>query len=184
MIPGLYPFARKWAEKGSVYIISDPHFDDSDCKLMDPDWPEPGIYIEKLNKSLTRNDTLICLGDCGDPSYFAKLKAGYKVLVKGNHDKGNSNYSPYFDEIYEGPVFISEKIVLSHEPIPLGDIAISIHGHQHNLDSPENYNEINLAANYVNYEMANLGKLVKTGINKTVDGIHRLTIDKASEGKR
>ena len=34
MIPTLYEKFKPWSEKGSVYIISDTHFDDSDCKLM------------------------------------------------------------------------------------------------------------------------------------------------------
>ena len=37
MIETLYPVFRKWSEKGSVYIVSDTHFEDSDCKLMDPE---------------------------------------------------------------------------------------------------------------------------------------------------
>ena len=35
MISTLYEPFRHWSEKGSVYILSDLHFDDSDCKLMD-----------------------------------------------------------------------------------------------------------------------------------------------------
>ena len=223
MINSLYPFARKWSEKGSVYLISDPHFDDADCWLMDPDWPGPGEYIEKLNKTLTKNDTLICLGDCGDPSYFSKLRAGYKVLIKGNHDKGNANYQKrlvlkekildvtfndyaslekrfnnptvewcecigfiyeqvgYFDEVYEGPLFISEKLLLSHEPIYLGDVCFNIHGHTHDDNYIENYNELDITANHVNYEPISLNVLIKDGILSRVCGQHRLTIDKASK---
>ena len=41
MILTLYEPFRHWSETGSVYILSDPHFGDSDCKLMDPRWIEP-----------------------------------------------------------------------------------------------------------------------------------------------
>lgn len=93
MIPMLYDCFKRWSEKGSVYIISDPHFEDEDCKYMDPCWPSPQEYVDKLNKKLTKNDTLVCLGDCGDVKWFNKLKAGYKVLIKGNHDdSGNAFY--------------------------------------------------------------------------------------------
>ena len=34
MIPTLYEPFRHWADAGSVYILSDTHFDDKDCKLM------------------------------------------------------------------------------------------------------------------------------------------------------
>lgn len=32
MIASLYQVFRHWSDNGSVYIISDTHFDDSDCK--------------------------------------------------------------------------------------------------------------------------------------------------------
>ena len=38
MIPSLYEPFKKWAETGSIYILSDLHFDDEDCKLMDKNW--------------------------------------------------------------------------------------------------------------------------------------------------
>lgn len=41
MIMTLYEPFRHWSETGSVYIFSDPHFGDSDCKWMDPGWIEP-----------------------------------------------------------------------------------------------------------------------------------------------
>ena len=31
MIPTLYEPFRHWSEQGSVYILSDLHFDDEDC---------------------------------------------------------------------------------------------------------------------------------------------------------
>lgn len=55
---------------------------------MDPDWPGPMEYIENINKVVHKNDTLVCLGDCGDVRYFNNLKAGHKVLIMGNHDNG------------------------------------------------------------------------------------------------
>lgn len=30
MINSLYPKFRHWSEKGSIYLYSDPHFDDED----------------------------------------------------------------------------------------------------------------------------------------------------------
>ncbi len=38
MISTLYEPFRHWSKGGTVYILSDLHFDDRDCKLMDPDW--------------------------------------------------------------------------------------------------------------------------------------------------
>ena len=53
MILTLYEPFRHWSETGSVYILSDPHFGDSDCKLMDPGWIEPEEQVARLRRSLS-----------------------------------------------------------------------------------------------------------------------------------
>ena len=53
MILTLYEPFRHWSEMGSVYILSDPHFGDSDCKLMDPGWIEPEEQVARLRRSLS-----------------------------------------------------------------------------------------------------------------------------------
>lgn len=49
MILTLYEPFRHWSETGPVYILSDPHFDDPDCKLMDPGWIEPEEQVARIN---------------------------------------------------------------------------------------------------------------------------------------
>ena len=49
MIATLYEPFRHWSEGGSVYILSDTHFDDTDCKLMDPNWITPEKQLEIIN---------------------------------------------------------------------------------------------------------------------------------------
>ena len=63
MISTLYEPFRHWSDKGSVYILSDLHFDDSDCKLMDPNWITPEEQLEIINKWVFKSDTFVCLGD-------------------------------------------------------------------------------------------------------------------------
>ena len=87
----LYDKFKHWNEKGVIWVYSDPHFNDEDCKLMNKNWPTPKEQIKLINKCVSKNDTLIILGDVGDENYVKYLK-GYKVLIKGNHDKGTSNY--------------------------------------------------------------------------------------------
>ena len=70
MISTLYEPFRHWSENGSVYILSDTHFKDSDCKLMDPDWIEPDEQVDILNSVIMKNDTFVCLGDVGSPEYI------------------------------------------------------------------------------------------------------------------
>ena len=230
MIKTLYPIFQHWSERSSVYIISDTHFEDSDCKLMDPDWITPEEQVNIINKLVHKSDTLIHLGDVGNPEWISKLKAGYKVLILGNHDKGKNTYlrkktsvvtefntfeeqekawnkgeidhmgtdfrRPFiygekiidnhlFDEVYEGCLFISDKILLSHEPVYGLPWCLNIHGHDHN--SVESYKEgckhINLAANVCGYTPINLGKIIKDGVLSDIDSIHRQTIDRATEKK-
>ena len=190
MIPTLYDKFKPWSANGSIYIISDTHFEDTDCKLMDSNCVSPQEHIDNIKKYVHKNDTLIHLGDVGNPEWLNQIKA-YKVLIMGNHDQSATKFKSYFDEIYTGPLFIAEKILLSHEPIINGSTWFNIHGHDHNKLSytewrtnqsfAESWNELNLAANVVDYQVYNLGNGIKNGLLSYVDGIHRLTIDKASK---
>lgn len=242
MINSLYENFKHWSSKGSVWIISDPHFGDSDCRLMGPEWPEPEQYVKLINKTIHKQDTLICLGDVGDETYVRMINCEHKVLITGNHDKGASAYKketwdipldhinpdyslddwekdfdirtdkeireiakdnrinvigkgwsfhkPFtfvtvddklFDEVYTGPLFIADRILLSHEPIfGLESFCVNIHGHCHN--GQHRYNgHINLAADVVDYKPFNLGKAIKDGMLSGVENYHRQTIDRATE---
>ena len=184
MISTLYEPFRHWSEKGSVYILSDMHFDDDDCKFMDPGWITPREQIDIINKTIMKNDTFVCLGDVGRPEYIKELKVRKKILLLGNHDR-RGEYTDCFDEIYAGPLFIAEKILLSHEPVYGLSWCLNIHGHDHN--NIEAYKDgckhLNLAANVCDYTPVNLGKLIKDGILSDIDSIHRVTIDHAIDKK-
>ena len=185
MIPTLYEPFRHWSEGGSVYILSDLHFDDLDCKLMDPGWITPQEQIAIINKNVMKGDTFVCLGDVGAPEYVKEIKARKKILILGNHDAKEA-YTKYFDEIYAGPIFIAEKILLSHEPVYGLEWCLNIHGHDHN--GVEAYREgckhINLAANVCGYMPLNLGKIIKDGVLSDIPSIHRITIDGAMMRKK
>ena len=186
MIDSLYDCFKHWAGTGSVYIIADTHFDNPDCKLIDPEWPSPQDYIAKLKKKITKNDTLIHLGDVGNPEYLKELKC-YKVLIKGNHDK--KEQEAVFDEGYTGPLFIGERILLSHAPIfNLERWCCNIHGHNHaaanKLYCTSNLNHTNLAANVYNYEIFDLGKEIKKGLLSNINNFNRWTINEAIKQKR
>ena len=250
MLPQLYKCFQHWSAGGSVYIYSDPHFEDSDCKIMDAAWPTPAEQIAKINAKVHKGDTLIILGDIGNPEYIKKIKAGYKILISGNHDAGLTNYkktvtheikeifaecvdeekyeidvaierksfhkylyekypyakiniqeryefhSPFhffdatiddnlFNEVYGGPLFISDKILLSHEPIDI-PFGLNIHGHVHDGlgGLSKDNSKYNVCSNCINYEPQNLSEIIKSGCLKNRDTIHRLTIDKATKKKK
>ena len=186
MIDSLYPIFKRWSKTGSVWIVSDTHFDDADCKLMSPYWITPQEHLAILKKLVHKNDTLIHLGDVGNPKYLDELKC-YKVLITGNHDI-LSKLRNSFDEIYTGPLFIADRILLSHEPIwGLESFCLNIHGHDHggfqwNYDeSHDHITHINMASNVANYMPINLGKIIKDGFLANIPNYHRLTIDYATE---
>lgn len=186
MIPTLYPIFRHWSEKGSVYLISDTHFEDPDCLLMDKHWISPEEHIATIAKTVHKNDTLIHLGDVGNPEYFNTAwkpgKHPHMVLIMGNHDESAERFQNYFDEIYTGPLFIAEKILLSHEPVYGCDWCLNIHGHDHD-GSTKDIHHINLAANVIGFQVTNLGDIIKSGVMAKSKGIHRTTIDRQIKNK-
>ena len=148
----LYAPFRKWAEYGPIWIYSDTHFDDPDVKYtVDGD-----EQIKRINAHVGRKDTIIFLGDIGNTEYVKKIK-GYKVLIKGNHDAGNTNYENLFNEVYGGPLFIAEKVLLSHEPIK--GPWINVHGHEHTSSDP-----YCMCANLINYTPRRLDELLEGNI--------------------
>ena len=250
MLPQLYKTFQDWSAKGSVWVYSDPHFGDSDCKIMDPNWITPEEQVKKINDKVKKDDTLILLGDIGNLEYIKRIKAGYKILISGNHDVGLTNYkktitheikeifaecvdeekykidvaierksfhkylyekypyakiniqeryefhSPFhffdatidnnlFNEVYGGPLFISDKILLSHEPIDI-PFGLNIHGHVHDGlgGLSKDNSKYNVCSNCINYEPQNLSEIIKSGCLKNRDTIHRLTIDKATKKKK
>jgi hypothetical protein len=86
-----------------------------------------------------------------------------------------------FDEVYEGPVMIAEKLILSHEPVDV-PWAFNIHGHDH--AGHERKNHLNVCADVIGYIPVNMNQFMKSGAMAHIDTIHRDTIDKATERKR
>lgn len=230
MIEQLYKCFQHWSEKGTVWVYSDPHFNDEEAanygRISDEE------QLKLINSKVGKNDTIIILGDVGDLSYARRIK-GRKILICGNHDLGASNYqkeikyfrfdmeknskdsvitwaketypeyaievyegytishAPFefwavkvdnklFDEVYTGPLFIGEKLLLSHEPINF-PFALNLHGHCHN--GQQNSNHINCCSNVINYTPVSLNQICKSGALKKVESLHRATIDTATERK-
>ena len=187
MIQSLYPLFQKWCEKGCIYIISDTHFEDKDCKFMDNNWLNPIVHLNAINKVIHKQDTLIHLGDVGNPEYIDKIKVIHKVLITGNHDRLGI-LREHFNEVFTGPLFIADRILLSHEPIyGFEGSVLNIHGHNHSglmfnyVPELDCYSHINLASNICHYMPYNLGKGIKTGHLKNIQNYHRKTIDNATE---
>lgn len=181
-IAGLYDiFAEKWKDLQTAYIISDLHFGEDDLKEAFPNRPKDEELVKKINAKVGRKDLLIILGDCGDLDYVRKLR-GYKVLVAGNHEKGLTAAKEVFDEVYAGPLIISEKLILSHEPIAVSGM-FNLHGHNHS-GKPKGKNDYNFCADINNYEPIHFNSWMKEGHLAKVNTIHRNTINTATNRKR
>lgn len=166
--------------------------------------------IKKINSKAGKNDTLIILGDVGNIECVKRLRARRKILILGNHDKGASNYkriikieeainhetgviisrelifdNHLFDEVYEGFKSISDRIILSHEPIiPIPEYMFNIHGHVHDKNNKGDERHLNVCAESIDYTPISLVKLIKDGLVSKVPNIHRPTIDKRQKGKK
>lgn len=182
MIQGLYPIFDHWHKEGTVYIYSDPHFNEDDLVEGIKGRPDAETQLKMINSKVGKKDTFICLGDVGDLEVAKRIK-GYKVLIAGNHDTGLDKYREVFDEVYAGALFIGEKILLSHEPIEKFPYAINIHGHNHAGSWHPDMYHYNVCADVIGYTPVNFNQFMKTGPAAHIQSIHRNTIDKATKNK-
>ena len=206
MYKHLYDNFKHWFRGGQVYFYSDPHFADEEMKYIRHNYIGDEEQIKRINSKIGKNDTIVILGDVGDTDWVKKIR-GYKVLIQGNHDVGASKYRktewydgkeeyekvvkpdiPFkylknnhlFDEVYEGCLMISDKIILSHEPVDF-KYALNIHGHDHSMWSKNDERHLNVCAEHINYTPISLKEVVESGYLKNVPNVHRETIDKATD---
>ena len=105
--------------------------------------------------------------------YIIKGLAGWIATV----DNG------LFDEVYEGPLMIGEKLILSHEPLDCS-WAFNIHGHDHSGHRVPTKTHLNVCSDVIKYTPLNLNNLLKTGLTSYITSIHRSTIDTATKRKQ
>ena len=183
-LPGVYEiFLERWDRYQTCFLISDTHFDDPDLEKAYPLRPKAEEFVKLINSKVGRKDIIICLGDCGNLEYWKKIR-GYKILISGNHDSGIEKYKEVFNEVYQGPIILGEKLILSHEPIAGIDWALNFHGHTHDgpVRSDPYHLNINCDANK-KYEPFNLNSILKHGPTAHIKSLHRDTIDKATTRK-
>lgn len=90
-LPGFYDRFQHWAQQ-TVWLYSDPHFSDEDLEYGIKNRPSDEQQIANINACAGRRDTLIILGDVGNIECVRQLRAGYKILIMGNHDIGATKY--------------------------------------------------------------------------------------------
>lgn len=95
---------------------------------------------------MKKGDTFYFLGDFGDISFlpsatFPLIASGAKLIfIAGNHDRfeDKAMFEKYFDEVYWHPIYLSERLIVSHFPQAIWPGQVNIHGHNHGsiIDAP------------------------------------------------
>ena len=163
------------------WITTDTHFGHENIKKFcgRPEGFED-LILEGIRKRVKKGDVLIHLGDVAWTSVAEWHERLITVadcrtwLIKGNHD-WNSNvwYTERGWDCVCDSMSINrfgKKILLSHEPMSLGENDINIHGHVHNISEEkwakiepdlyakqtENHIRIMLEHEYVPYTLKSL----------------------------
>ncbi len=181
-LPFLYDmFQEEWEQYQSIYFYSDPHFCENDIEAGIPGRPDAEAQLAAINKIVGRKDLLILLGDVGNLDYLSRIRCDI-ALVLGNHDAGASIYKNKCKWVFEGPVMIAEKLILSHEPV-IVPWAYNIHGHCHSqANTAESIKtHYNMCADVIGYQPVHFSKFLKeVSINRHIESLHRTTIDSAT----
>ena len=85
-----------------------------------------------------------------------------------------------FDEVYEGALIISEKLILTHEPVEIPWL-FNVHGHDH--AGRKRQNHLNVCSDVIGWEPVNFTSFLKSGFGSKIQTIHRETIDNATKRK-
>lgn len=240
-LPGIYEiFQNEWEKCQDLFLISDTHFNDEELYIGTKKAIRASAedYIKLINSKCGKTSGLIHLGDVGDLNCISKLRAGYKMLILGNHDIGHTiyqrkihkkifdankynkqdiieimkneypnchisisdicydvQYVPFtyyiafadnrlFDRVFQGPVIVGEKLILSHEPVNV-PWAFNIHGHAHSGNPMSDNQHFNVCGEArKSYEPVNLNQFMKAGFMAKIQTIHRSTIDLATKRKK
>lgn len=127
-----------------IYFTSDFHFGHKKLITFErtkfPTIEEHNNKIIRIwEKTIKSEDTVYFLGDFGflndEQAQIFKNLPGKKIILLGNHD--NLSELEYrekygFEEVYKNPIYLSKRIILSHEPVVCGKDVINVHGHLHN----------------------------------------------------
>ena len=136
-----------------------------------------------------------------DTGHFFMVKKDYDNNLKKAYEAAQEKYPDYkldvsdigpawviwydnhlFDFVFEGPLTLSSKLILSHEPIDL-PCMFNIHGHNH-TKQPNDDHHLNVCLDVTNYQPINLNQLMKGGLASKVETIHRDTINRATVRRR
>lgn len=154
------------------YIISDTHYGHHNFKtgcgiisferhqfktIYEHDAAIDDIFY-KIAKKAKDGDEFWFLGDWGDLSHLWIVNTLNQAAIEthmilGNHDAAADipEFAKYFMYVHQYPVYISNKLVFSHEPVGTWESVINVHGHLHGsiINAP---NYINASVHVAGYK--------------------------------
>lgn len=114
--------------------------------------------ISKLCRKLQPGDEVWNLGDFGsldelDTINWIKETGAKAYFVYGNHDRQSdlSQFEKYFDQVFLYPVYLSQKLVVSHYPVAVFPDTINICGHLHGAKL-QDINHVCASIHVANYQ--------------------------------
>ena len=114
--------------------------------------------IEKLATKIKPGDEVWNLGDFGELYWLwttQRLKDAGAIthFILGNHDAAANipEFEQYFDYVHKYPVWLSQKLVISHFPVAVYPDTINIHGHLHS-SKLQDINHINASIHVTGYK--------------------------------
>jgi len=128
---------------------------------------EEYIYktIKMFNKVVAPDDITVFLGDIGETDIIESVLSrmnGRKVLIMGNHDSFSKSKAidMGFDEVYDTPTYYNDRLVLSHEPIPVEEGILNVHGHTHLIKLKSEWH-LNLCPEWWGYRPVSIKSILK-----------------------
>ena len=127
-------FGHYWNGRGII------NFERTQFKTIEEHDGYIEAVISKLCRKLKPGDEVWNLGDFGnlESEYLETVNwikdTGAKAyFVYGNHDAQVDlpYFEKYFDQVFLYPVYLSQKLVVSHFPVAVWYDSINVHGHLH-----------------------------------------------------
>lgn len=142
-------------------FISDPHLGHENIikfeRTQFTSINEHDDYIKNLIMTEVKPyDTLYVLGDVGELTQenisFWQNVPGKTILIRGNHDTQRRRLEEAFDTVSNVPIYYNKRILLSHEPLPVTNETLNVHGHLHGAYL-ESKNHLNLSIHMARYKI-------------------------------
>ena len=145
-------FGHYWNGRGII------NFERTQFKSIE----EHDAYIEAVISNLCHKlkpgDEVWNLGDFGSltklyTTDWIKATGAKAYFLYGNHDRQSdlSQFEHYFDQVFLYPVYLSQKLVVSHYPVAVWPDSVNVCGHLHSAKL-QDLNHVCVSIHVINYQ--------------------------------